>query len=91
MFPNKANVGFMQVLDAQHIALRVFERDTGETNACGSGACAAVAIGQTQNLLDKSVVVALPGGSLKIECNSPSEPVLMTGPAELSFEGSLTL
>ena len=91
MFPNKANVGFMQVLDTQHIALRVFERDVGETSACGSGACAAVAVGQAQNLLDKEVTVELPGGNLQIECNHPSEPVLMTGPAELSFEGSLTL
>ncbi len=91
MFPNKANVGFMQILDTRHIALRVFERDVGETSACGTGACAAVAVGQVQGLLDKEVNVELPGGSLQIECNHPSEPVLMTGPAELSFEGSLSL
>jgi len=91
MFPNKANVGFMQVLNAQHIALRVFERNAGETSACGTGACAAVAVGQAQNLLDAEVTVELPGGSLQIECKNPRESVFMTGPAQLSFEGSLTL
>ncbi len=91
MFPNKVNVGFMQLLDTQHIKLRVFERDVGETSACGSGACAAVAVGQAQGLLESEVAVELPGGILQIECNHPSGPVLMTGPAELSFEGSLTL
>jgi len=91
MFPNKANVGFMQVLNAQHIVLRVFERGVGETSACGTGACAAVAVGQAQNLLDAEVTVELPGGSLQIECKYPSESVFMTGPAQFSFEGSLTL
>ena len=61
MFPNKANIGFMQVLSAEHIALRVFERHVGETSACGTGACAAVAVGQVQGLLDKKVNVDLPG------------------------------
>ena len=91
MFPNKANVDFMQVLDAQHIALRVFERGVGETRACGTGACAAVAVGQIQNRLDAKVTVRLPGGSLLVECNHPTQPVLMTGPAAFSFEGSLIL
>ena len=91
MFPNKTNVGFMQVLNTQRIALRVFERDAGETRACGTGACAAVVVGQAQNLLAREVTVELPGGSLQIECNHPSDPVLMTGPTQLSFQGSLTL
>ncbi len=91
MFPNKTNVGFMQILDSQHISLRVFERDVGETSACGTGACAAVAVGQAQNLLDAEVTVKLPGGSLQIECKHSSGSVFMTGPAQLSFEGSLTL
>ncbi len=91
MFPNKANIGFMQVLNPQHIALRVYERHVGETNACGSGACAAVAVGQIQGLLDKNVTVDLPGGSLQIECENNAAPVLMTGPAQFSFEGSLDL
>ncbi len=91
MFPNKANVGFMQVIDKQRIALRVFERDVGETSACGTGACAAVVIGQAQQLLDQQVNVELPGGTLQIECENTAAPVFMTGPAQLSFEGSLTL
>ncbi len=91
MFPNKANVGFMQILDRAHIALRVFERGVGETSACGTGACAAVAVGQTQSLLEEKVTVQLPGGNLHIECSESAVPVYMTGPAELSFEGSLTL
>lgn len=90
-FPNKVNVGFMQILSTQHIALRVYERHVGETSACGSGACAAVAIGQAQGLLDNNVVVDLPGGSLQIECENIAAPVLMTGPAQFSFEGSLNL
>ena len=91
MFPHKVNVGFMQILDPQHIALRVFERDVGETSACGTGACAAVAVGQFQNQLDTRVSVRLPGGRLSIERDHPDQPVLMTGPAALSFEGSLML
>lgn len=91
MFPNKANVGFMQVIDKQHIALRVFERDVGETSACGTGACAAVVVGQAQQLLDQKVSVELPGGNLQVECENTAAPVFMTGPAQLSFEGSLTL
>ena len=91
MFPHKTNVGFMQILDTQHIALRVFERGVGETRACGTGACAAVAVGQFQNRLGTKVTVQLPGGSLLIECDHPNQPVLMTGPATLSFEGSLIL
>ena len=87
-FPRKANVGFMQILDSRNIALRVFERDVGETSACGTGACAAVAVGRLRKLLDSKVSVELPGGRLLIECD---HPVFMTGPATLSFEGSLML
>ena len=91
MFPNKVNVGFMQVLSPEHIALRVFERHVGETLACGTGACAAVAVGQTQGLLNKQVTIDLPGGSLEIVCENPAAPVMMTGPAQFSFDGSLNL
>ncbi len=91
MFPKKANVSFMQILDTRNIALRVFERGVGETRACGTGACAAVAIGQALDRLDPKVTVQLPGGSLLIECDYPNQPVFMTGPATLSFEGSLQL
>ncbi len=90
-FPDKTNVGFMQVLDTGNVALRVFERDVGETHACGSGACAAAVIGRVQRRLDSQVTVRLPGGSLEIEYQGANESVLMTGPAQLSFEGELTL
>ncbi len=90
-FPERVNVGFMQVIDRQHIKLRVFERGAAETLACGSGACAAVVIGIEQNLLDHSVSVELPGGTLTINWPGRGEPVLMTGPAISVFEGQITL
>ncbi len=86
-FPQRANVGFMTVLDRQAIRLRVWERGSGETLACGTGACAAVAAGIDQGLLDSPVTVFLRGGSLVIEWAGDSEPVLMTGPAEYVYEG----
>ncbi|NOY15882.1 MAG: diaminopimelate epimerase [Gammaproteobacteria bacterium] len=86
-FPQRANVGFMTVLDRQAIRLRVWERGSGETLACGTGACAAVAAGIDQGLLDSPVTVFLRGGSLIIEWAGDSEPVLMTGPAEYVYEG----
>ncbi|MGZ5017349.1 MAG: diaminopimelate epimerase [Methylobacter sp.] len=90
-FPERVNVGFMQVVDRQHIKLRVFERGAAETLACGSGACAAVVIGIEQNLLDHTVSVDLPGGTLAISWLGRGEPVLMTGPAISVFEGRITL
>lgn len=91
MFPERANIGFMQVMDRQHIKLRVFERGVGETLACGSGACAAVIIGIEQNLLDHTVNVELPGGNLTIEWAGRGEAVFMTGTASTVFEGKLLL
>ncbi len=90
-FPERVNVGFMQVVDRQHIKLRVFERGAAETLACGSGACAAVVIGIEHNLLDPVVSVDLPGGTLTINWRGRGEPVLMTGPAVSVFEGHLSL
>ncbi|MFU8789272.1 MAG: diaminopimelate epimerase [Methylobacter sp.] len=90
-FPERVNVGFMQVVDRQHIKLRVFERGAAETLACGSGACAAVVIGIEHNLLDHSVFVELPGGTLTINWQGRGEPVLMTGPATSVFEGQIML
>ncbi len=90
-FPERVNVGFMQVIDRQHIKLRVYERGAAETLACGSGACAAVVIGIEQNLLDSTVSVELPGGALTINWLGRGEPVLMTGPATSVFEGQITL
>ncbi|NOR79250.1 MAG: diaminopimelate epimerase [Methyloprofundus sp.] len=90
-FPERANIGFMQVVDRHTVKLRVYERGAGETLACGSGACAAVVIGIEQALLDKDVVVELPGGKLKIHWQGREHPVLMTGPATSVFEGSIQL
>lgn len=90
-FPERCNIGFMQLLAPDHIRLRVFERGVGETLACGSGACAAVAIGQHQHKLADQVKVDLPGGMLKIEWQGESSPVMMTGEAEIVFEGKIEL
>lgn len=90
-FPERANIGFMQVVDRKHIRLRVFERGAAETLACGSGACASAVIGIEQNLLDQNVNVALPGGELKISWEGRGKPVFMTGPAVVVFDGSIDL
>ena len=90
-FPEGVNVGFMQILNESHIRLRVFERGSGETLACGSGACAAVAIGQIQGKLSKDVRVDLPGGSLRIRWPGPDHVLKMTGPAEHVYDGHINL
>ena len=81
----------MQIVDRNNLHLRVFERGAGETNACGSGACAAVAIGISQGLLDKRVKVTLPGGSLFIEWKGVGNPLYMTGPATHIYDGIIQL
>jgi diaminopimelate epimerase len=90
-FPRRVNVGFMEVVRRDHIRLRVFERGVGETLACGSGACAAVVVGQVQGLLDATVQVDLPGGSLRIDWPGGDATVTMTGPATRVFEGWIEL
>tara|TARA_R110000868_G_scaffold55364_2_gene172087 strand:- start:1057 stop:1887 length:831 start_codon:yes stop_codon:yes gene_type:complete len=90
-FSEGANVGFMQIINPSHIKLRVFERGVGETLACGSGACAAVAVGQLQNRLSKDVRVDLPGGSLKIRWQGNDNILKMTGAAEHIFDGYINL
>lgn len=90
-FPERANIGFMQIIDRNSIKLRVYERGSAETLACGSGACAATVIGIEQNLLDNDVCVELPGGQLRIHWSGRGQPVLMTGPAILVFEGQINL
>lgn len=90
-FPRRVNVGFMQVVDRQHIRLRVYERGVGETLACGSGACAAVVVGRQRGWLDDKVTVSLSGGDLKIQWSGEGQPVLMTGPAVSVFEGRIRL
>lgn len=90
-FPEGVNVGFMQIINPSHIKLRVFERGSGETLACGSGACAAVAVGQLQNRLSRDVRVDLPGGSLKIRWQGRDNVLKMTGAAEHIFDGYINL
>lgn len=91
-FPKRVNVGFMQVETPSRIRLRVFERGTGETQACGTGACAAVATGIRRKLLETTTEVILPGGRLTIEWSGkPNDALFMTGPAETVYEGQLTL
>ncbi len=90
-FPRRTNVGFMQIVDRRQIRLRVWERGTGETLACGSGACAAVVAGRCAGLLDESVHVQLRGGDLMVSCRRDDAPVVMTGPAEAVFKGKMTV
>jgi len=91
LFPNRVNAGFMQIIDESHIRLRVYERGAGETLACGTGACAAVAVGYLQGHLSNHVQVDLPGGSLQISWQGEASPVMMTGPATTVFEGKITV
>ena len=90
-FPERVNAGFMQIINKEHIKLRVYERGAGETQACGSGACAAVAVGIMQGLLNNRVQVDLPGGSLIIEWDGVGYPLHMTGEATHVYDGFITL
>lgn len=90
-FPNRVNVGFMQVLDKRNIKLRVYERGSGETLACGTGACAAVANGLFRGWLDEEVNVVLPAGSLHIQWHQGEHSLMMTGPASFVYEGQIKL
>lgn len=90
-FPQHVNVGFMQVISRSHIRLRVYERGAGETQACGTGACAAMVTAHRWGLVDNDVAVDLLGGRLLIRWAGGDTPVCMTGPAVTVFEGSITL
>ena len=90
-FPEGVNVGFMQVVAEDEIRLRVYERGAGETQACGTGACAAVVAGCLLGLLSDTVTVILTGGRLSIQWQQADSPVLMTGPATTVFEGTIEL
>lgn len=90
-FPARVNAGFVQVMDAHRIRLRVFERGTGETLACGTGACAAVVASILRELVASPVRVETRGGELEIAWAGPGTPVLMTGPAVTVFEGEIDL
>ena len=90
LFPDSSNIGFAQVIDRARIRLRVYERGVGETLACGSGACAAVAVLARAGRVDRDVTVALPGGELRISWPDDAAPLLMAGPAAFVFEGEWT-
>lgn len=90
-FPQRVNVGFMEVVSEREIRLRVFERGAGETLACGTGACAAVVYGISRGWLQDTVTVQLPGGKLEIAWAGGGESVIMTGPTAVVFEGSIKL
>jgi len=90
-FPRRVNAGFMQVVDRQHIRLRVFERGAGETLACGTGACAAVVAGIQLGLLDSPVAVTTRGGELSIAWDGEQSSVMLTGPAVSVFEGTIDI
>ncbi len=90
-FPKRTNVGFMEIVDRAHIRLRVFERGVGETRACGTGACGAVAVGRLRGSLDAEVRVELPGGTAIVSWAAPGEPLWLTGPAHTVFTGSIDI
>ena len=89
IFPNKANIEFVQIIDRNNIKMRVWERGAGETLACGTGACAAAVACNMNNYIDKEANVELLGGSLKIRWDDKNKHVYMTGPATTVFEGQL--
>ncbi|SDT18868.1 diaminopimelate epimerase [Halopseudomonas xinjiangensis] len=88
-FPKRVNAGFMQIVDKHHARLRVFERGVGETQACGTGACAAAVAGIRAGHVVSPVTIELPGGPLQIEWAGPGQPVMMTGPAVRVYEGQI--
>ena len=90
-FPNRVNVGFMQIVDRSEIKLRVFERGVGETDACGSGACAAAVAAIQQELVDSPVTVHLTRGPLKIDWKGSGSPLIMSGPAKTVFHGRIRI
>ena len=90
-FPQRVNVGFLQVIDRHQARLRVWERGAGETRACGTGACAAAVAAIRQGWMDSPVQLDLPGGRLSIEWTGPGRPVIMTGPAVRVYEGQIRL
>jgi diaminopimelate epimerase len=86
-FPKRVNAGFLEIVSRSAVRLRVYERGAGETRSCGTGACAAVAVGRRRGLLDTEVRVGVRGGELRVNWTGPGEHIWLTGPAEVSFEG----
>ena len=91
MFPERANIGFLQVIHRRFAKLRVYERGVGETLACGTGACAAMVAGHLQGLFDQKVEIKLPGGNLKLSWAGEGHSVMMTGPATRVFDGQVRI
>ena len=90
-FPRRTNVEFLEVVTASHVRLRVHERGVGETRACGTGACGAVAVGRRRGWLQPEVAVDVPGGRLAVEWQGEGEPIWLTGPTATVFEGHTEL
>jgi len=90
-FPNRVNAGFMQVITPDHAKLRVYERGVGETQACGTGACAAAVVGQLQGKLGTDVCIELPGGKLQIKWQGPGYHLFMTGPTAQVYDGQIKI
>jgi diaminopimelate epimerase len=90
-FPKRVNAGFLQIIDRSHVRLRVYERGAGETLACGTGACAAVAVGRRHGRLDAEVSVQVRGGELRVHWPAEGGHIWLTGPAEVSFEGRVEI
>ncbi len=90
-FPQRTNVGFLQVIDPAHARLRVFERGVGETRACGTGACAAMASARRQGLLADEAEIVLPGGALQLRWQGEGSNLWMTGPVTVVFRGEVDL
>jgi diaminopimelate epimerase len=86
-FPKRVNAGFLEVAARDAVRLRVYERGAGETLSCGTGACAAVAVARRRGLLDRQVRVGVRGGELQVNWGGPGEPIWLSGPTEISFEG----
>lgn len=90
VFPKKTNVEFVQVINNKHLKMRVWERGAGETQACGTGACATAVAGYLNNLSDNDVKVSLPGGDLQIYWDKEQDTIFMTGDAEFVFQGNIS-
>ena len=91
LFPERTNVEFVQIRSQNHAKMRVWERGTGETQACGTGACAAAVAGTLNGLLNRESTISLPGGKLEIEWNVNNNHVYMTGDTVSVFEGEIIL
>jgi len=91
LFPAKSNVEFIRIVDRGRIVMRVWERGSGETPACGTGACAAMVAAALKGRVGASALVKLPGGSLEIEWKGVTYPVVMTGEAIIAYNGTITI